>query len=89
MKFPTIKQIILRIAITIALIELAIMIVFLNMPSDLGMYTQAMLDTVLLAMFSTPIIYSLIIKPFVVAHETRIANILANAEDAYLTLDRN
>jgi predicted signal transduction protein with EAL and GGDEF domain len=69
MKIPTIKQIIMRITAIIALVELAIMIFFVNKSFDLGLYAEAFLDVTILVVLSTPIIYIWIIKPYIVAHD--------------------
>jgi len=69
MKIPTMKQIIMRIIAIIALIELAIMVILVSIPFDLGSFLEAILDVTLLAVLSTPIIYIWIIKPYINAHE--------------------
>lgn len=65
------------------------MVTLLNVSLDLAPYAEAILDTALLVVLSTPIIYIWIIKPYLAAHETRLANILENTGDAYITLDKD
>ena len=59
----------MRIIAIIALIELAIMVILVSIPFDLGSFLEAILDVTLLAVLSTPIIYIWIIKPYINAHE--------------------
>lgn len=63
------KQVVTRIAIIIAAAELLIMMILGMMPIDLHSNTAALLDTVLLSIFSTPFIYLWVIKPFVDVHK--------------------
>lgn len=69
MKTPTIKQIIMRIMVTIFLVELVIMIALIFIEFNLGPYVIAFLDVSILTVLSTPIIYTWVIKPYVVAHK--------------------
>jgi diguanylate cyclase (GGDEF)-like protein len=62
----------LRIAIIISLAELFIMQVFAVVPHEMGTNTEALLDAALLVLISTPFIYSLVIKPFVIARDEAI-----------------
>ncbi len=89
MKISSIKQIVIRIAITVALAEFSIIAFFMKMPFDLGPYTEAILDTAILVTLSTPVFYIWIIKPYLVAHEKQIGNILENTGDAYMALDKD
>lgn len=65
---PT-KIIIMQIAAIIALVELAIMLVFSNLPFDIGVYTEVILDVAILVILSTPMIHIWIIKPYIVARD--------------------
>jgi diguanylate cyclase (GGDEF)-like protein len=78
----TIKQVIIRIAIIIAAAEFLIMLLLQTIPSEVGNYYTAVLDTVLLALFSTPAIYLWVIKPFVDARDEALIKInhLANSD---------
>mgnify|MGYP000204815672 CR=1 FL=1 len=69
MKVPTLRQIITRIAVSIALIELLIMFMFTVLPWQFSNYVIALLDTFLLALIATPIIYFWIIKRYTNAHK--------------------
>ncbi len=69
MNIPTLKQIVIRITVIIAVIELAIMMVFQVTNHNLGPFTEALLDVILLVVLSTPMIYFWVIKPYVVQHE--------------------
>ena len=75
MKIPTTKIIVMRITVIIALVELVIMITFANIPFDIGVYTAIFLDVGILVMLSTPLIYILIIKPYVVEHDDAIRQV--------------
>jgi len=58
----------MRISIIIALVELTMMIIFVNLPFDMADYVEVILDVIILVVLSTPIIYIWIIKPYVNAH---------------------
>lgn len=75
MEIPSKKQIIIRITATIALIELAIMILFASVNLEAGLYTEAFLGVFLLVLFSTPVIYLWIISPYVAASNDAISTI--------------
>lgn len=75
MKLPTTKIIVMRITVIMALVELAIMITFANLPFDIGVFTAVIFDVAILVMLSTPLIYILIIKPYVVARDDAIHQI--------------
>lgn len=75
MEIPTKKYIIIRIIAIIALVEFAIMLVFANLTFDIGVFAEAILDVVILVIFSTPMIYIWIIKPYVLAHDDAIHQI--------------
>lgn len=75
MELPTTKTIVMRITAIIALVELVIMIAFANLPFDIEVYAAVFLDVVILVMLSTPLIYILIIKPYVVARDDAIHQI--------------
>lgn len=61
----TTKQVVARIACIIAAVELLIMLALGIMPINLDSYTEALLDTALLSILSTPFIYLWVINPFV------------------------
>jgi len=75
MEIPTTKQIIIRIVAIIALVELGIMILFVNIPFAIGSYAEVVLDVIILVVLSTPIIYIWIIKPYVVARDEAVIQI--------------
>lgn len=65
------------------------MVLIVMMPFQLEPSVEIILDTALLVALSTPVIYLWIIKPYLVAHKAKIANVLENTNDAYLTLDKD
>ena len=64
-----IPHIIVRISIIIYLAELLIMQTFAVVPYAFGAQAEALLDSALLVLLSTPFIYALVIKPFVLARD--------------------
>ncbi|QOY52091.1 putative bifunctional diguanylate cyclase/phosphodiesterase [Candidatus Sulfurimonas baltica] len=66
----TIKQIIFRIAIILLIVEAIIMLVLDFLALNLDWITEAIVDALSLTIFATPIIYKLVIKPFVLMRET-------------------
>lgn len=75
LKSLTINQVIIRIVAIISSVEYLIMLLLANIPFDITTYTEATLDLALLASFSTPLIYILVIKPFVVARDDALNRI--------------
>jgi two-component system cell cycle response regulator len=71
----TTKQVAVRIAMIISSAELLIMLLLRVAPLETGSYAEAVLDTVLLAVFSTPAIYFWVIKPFVDVRDEALAQI--------------
>lgn len=71
----TTKQVAARIAIIIALTEFLIMLLLRMLPLEEGTYFEAILDTALLSILSTPAIYIWVIKPFVDARDEALAQI--------------
>ncbi len=69
MKVPTLKQVITRIAVSIALIELLIMFMLTVIPWQFSDYVEALLDTFLLTLLATPAVYFWIIKSYNKAHK--------------------
>lgn len=80
-KVPTVKQIIIRTTVTIALAELLIMSMFSFMPWQLNDYTEALLDAFLLVVLVTPIIYFWIIKSYNDAHKKITQELEASLRD--------
>lgn len=69
------KNIIIRITAIIAFVELAIMLVLSNLPFDIGVYAEVILDVAILIILSTPMIYIWVIKPYVVARDDALHQI--------------
>ena len=69
------KQIIGRIILIIASAELLIMFAMALLAFKLGLYTRALVDTILLTLLSAPAIYVWVIKPFVEAREEALTEI--------------
>jgi len=75
MKLLTKKQVVVRIAVIFSLAELLIMLLLRFIPHGAGPYSEAVLDTALLAVLSAPAIYIWVIKPFVDAQDEALAQI--------------
>ena len=75
MKSLTTKQVVARIAAIISFVEFLIMLLLGIIPFKLGIYTSAFIDLILLVSFSTPLIYTWVIKPFVIARDEALAKI--------------
>jgi len=69
------KQVIIRITLIIAIFELLIMLLLQASPYQFGVYTEAALDTAILALLSIPAIYFWVIKPFVDARDAALTEI--------------
>jgi diguanylate cyclase (GGDEF)-like protein len=85
MEIPTKINIILKIAVIVALVELGIMFCFANLQFEIGIYAEVILDVVILAILSTPMIYIWIIKPYVVARDDAMHQIKHMAHHDSLT----
>ncbi|MEH6504542.1 MAG: GGDEF domain-containing protein [Cycloclasticus sp.] len=75
MKILSIRQIIIRLVIIIASAELLIMILFINLPFTIEPYTEVLLDTAILVLISVPIIYILIVMPYISARDEVVLKI--------------
>lgn len=75
MKFITTAQVVLRIAVIIALAELLIMLVLAVLPHHFDPYTEAVIDTIALILLAAPPIFIWVIKPFVDARDAALAQI--------------
>jgi two-component system cell cycle response regulator len=75
MKLLNTKQVVVRICIIISSVELLIMLMLQAIPHEAGTYLEAALDTALLAVLSTPLIYIWVINPFVDARDKALAQI--------------
>lgn len=81
-KLLTTKQVVVRIAIIVAAAEFLIMTALKVIPHGAGPYSEAALDTALLAMLSAPAIYIWVIKPFAGARDAALDQVrqLANVD---------
>lgn len=73
----TLKTIVIRMAVIIALIELMIMLGFAYLPHKFDILTEAIIDVVLLVSIASPFFYIWIIKPFIIARDeilTQLSN---------------
>lgn len=61
----TTKQIFIRIAIIIAVVEMLIMMALGHIPHHAGFFSEAIIDVALLVILSSPMIYIWAIKPFI------------------------
>lgn len=75
MKALTTKQVVVRIAIIISLAEFLIMQLLPVISHATTPYSEAFLDTALLALFSIPAIYIWVINPFVDARDKALAQV--------------
>lgn len=71
----TIKQVIIRIAIIIYVIEILIMVSFNTLTLNLSAEDEVFLDAFLLVILSTPLIYTWVIKPFVVMRDKALEEV--------------
>ena len=85
MKSLTTKQVIVRIVIIILLAEFVIMMFLGVIPFEVSIYLEAVIDLVLLALLSTPLIYLWVIKPFVTARDEALVQISCLAHTDPLT----
>lgn len=75
MRFLTTKQVIVRIVSIVSSVELLIMLFFGLVPLGLSVKSIAIFDILLLALFSTPLIYLWVIGPFVTARDEALDQI--------------
>jgi diguanylate cyclase (GGDEF)-like protein len=68
-------QVVVRISIIISLVELVIMLFLNNVGSVIGVYAEAMIDVVMLALLSSPLVYLWVIRPFVDARDEALAKV--------------
>lgn len=81
----TTTQVVIRIIAIISSVEFLIMLFLGNIPLKTNIYSEATLDLTLLALLSTPLIYILVIKPFVRARDEALAHISYLAHTDSLT----
>ena len=81
----TTRMILLRILVIVALAECFIMLVLQAIPARTGIYSLALLDVVLLAAMTTPVLYLWVIKPFVKARDETLAQLNELAANDPLT----
>jgi diguanylate cyclase (GGDEF)-like protein len=79
MALLTTQQVVLRIAIIISFIELMIMVVLDNVPHPGIRLPDSVIDVVLLALISSPVIYRLVIRDYVTARDDALAEVTALA----------
>jgi len=70
-----IATVITRITVIISVAELLIMIFLENIPGELGIYQKIFLDVFLLVTLSTPIIFTWVIKPYVIVRDEAVAKL--------------
>jgi two-component system, cell cycle response regulator len=75
MELLSTKQVIIRIAAIIASAEFLIMLLLTTLPVEMNRYAEAVLDVLLLAVMSTPAIYTWVIKPYVTARDDALEQI--------------
>jgi diguanylate cyclase (GGDEF)-like protein len=85
MKSLTSRQVIIRIVTIVCSTEFLIMLFLGFVPPDVSIYSKAVLDLVLLALLSTPLIYIWVISPFVIARDEALEQISHLAHTDTLT----
>ena len=75
MKLLSTKQVVIRISVIIAMAEFLIMLILQYVPFALNTLTEAMVDTTMLILISTPLIYGWVIAPFVKARDAALEQI--------------
>jgi diguanylate cyclase (GGDEF)-like protein len=75
METLTLKQVVWRIALTIALAEFFIMLLFAVIPFTTNEYLLSFIDVFLLVVCTTPIIYFGIVKKYIIAHQKVVKEI--------------
>lgn len=85
MKLLTTNQVVWRIAVIVAVSEAVIMLILGSGLSQSSPYWNALGDAVLLALFSTPIIYSWIVDPLILTRDQVLAHLEERAHTDPLT----
>ena len=67
------RQVVIRVAIIIAAVESLIMLALGSIPHAASTYSEAVIDTGLLIVFSIPAIFLWVIRPFVTARDQALA----------------
>ena len=75
MQAPSVKTVILRITLIIGMVELLIMLLLSSMELNLNSSEEALFDSVLLVVLSTPLIYLWVIRPYVLARDEAVAKV--------------
>jgi len=81
----TTRQVVLRIAVIVGLVELAIMLVAPAIPIRADNFYLALIDVALLAVLSTPALYLWVIKPFVDGRDAMLSEMSELASTDPLT----
>lgn len=71
----TTREVLLRVAVIVAVTEFAVMLVLQAIPHQARSYPSAVLDVALLAVLTTPALYIWVIKPFVDARDEMLAQL--------------
>ena len=74
-KVLTAKQVLFRIFLIEFALELLIVLVFRTLPHQLDTLFEGFLNAIFLVSFSIPLIYFLVIKPFVIARDEAIVEV--------------
>jgi two-component system cell cycle response regulator len=85
-EIPTVKRVLVQIAIIISLVELFTMLALAVIPHHLSPLVEAVIDAVSLVIISTPFIYAWVINPFIVARDE--AHHLAQRDHLTLVANR-
>jgi len=85
MKTLSNNKVMLRIAAIVASVEFIIMLLLSSVGTQLGTYDSALLDILMLTVFSTPLILILVIRPFVKAKDNYQLQLAHLAHTDYLT----
>jgi two-component system cell cycle response regulator len=84
-KSLTTTQVIIRIVAIVSTAEFAIMLLLGTLKFNVDIYSAAAINLIFLALLSTPLIYLLVIKPFVVARDNALQHISLLAHTDPLT----
>lgn len=71
----TTSKVVLRILLIISIVEICIMLFLSALTIELGTLSETLLDTLILASISTPMIYYWVIKPFVVERDNALQRV--------------
>jgi diguanylate cyclase (GGDEF)-like protein len=81
----TLKQIVIRNTVIISLTELGVMLILNILPFDFNVFTEALIDVVILVTIASPLIYIWVIKPSVISRDKALRQLKNMAYSDQLT----